>query len=124
MAYQAPLNWLQFWGAPILMFAVSFAYFFAADRSAGVPMRIAWSAHGAAAALIYMGAMAVWIGGLSRRSLEPIFLWSQFLPLGLIIYSLVRFRGKKIVHLLQVPNVLAMLLSVFVGSMAITGDWL
>ena len=122
--YAVLVSWLEFWGAPILMIAISVAYFLASDRAAGVVKRAAWSSHGAMAAVIYFGAVVVWIAGLSRSSWGSAFLILQLLPLALIIYSLICFRGNRLVHFLQVPNALAMVWGMLVGGMAATGDWL
>jgi len=122
--FAAVVSWLQFWGAPLLTIAISAAYFFAADPSAGFGRRALWSAHGVAAAVIYFGAMAVWITGASRPLLGTVFLWLSLLPIALILYSLVGFRGKRLVHVLQVPNLVAIGWGTFIGAMAATGDWL
>lgn len=106
------------------MLLISYAYFMAADRSAGVVDRVVWSAHGIAGAIIYLSAMAVGISGIAQASFVHIFLSLQLIPVALILFSLLRFRGARLIHVLQIPNVLCLLWGVFIGSMAVIGDWL
>lgn len=115
---------LQLHGAAIAMVAISIAYF-AADRS-GSPfgLRALSSAHGFAASLLFAGAVVI----SATRSTSPAyalpFLLLHLLPIALIFLSFIWYRGPKLVHALQIPNVIAMLWSGFIGTMAVTGDWL
>jgi hypothetical protein len=107
---------MQWYGAPIVMIGVSVAYFVADVRRPAVRQRL----------LVYVGAFLVaWAVPLDYR---PYLAWPYaallLVPLVLVGVSLVKFRGNRLVHLLQVPNMAALLWSAFVGGMAVTGDWL
>ena len=117
------LAYAQFWAAPIIMFAVSAAYF-SADREPRVSRRIIASAHGAVAAAIYFGAVAIHWAGKSRVAFDLPYLALMLIPVALIIASFFKFRGPRIVHVLQFLNVPALVWSLFIGEMAITGEWL
>jgi F0F1-type ATP synthase assembly protein I len=119
-AAAALFQWL---GAPVVAAAVSVAYF-RSSKNMGLGERLAVSAHGVAIVLVYVGALLVAAFGLSRASLLYPF-WSLFLlPLILVAVALVRFKGNGAVHLLQLANLLSAGWSLFVGTMAVTGDWL
>lgn len=114
---------IQWFWAPVAAAAVSFAYF-RSSKNLRLGERLAVSAHGLSIVLVYVGALLVAAVGLSRASLLYPF-WSLFLlPLGLVGFALVRFRGNGAVHLLQLINLLSAGWSFFVGTMAVTGDWL
>ncbi len=115
---------MQFYGAPVVTAAISAAYFWA-DRS-GAPLgrRILASAHGAAAALLNVAALIIWMVGISKRSFAAPFLWLHLVPVILILLSFFIYRGPKWMHFLQLPNVAALLWGLFIGSMAVTNEWL
>jgi 4-hydroxybenzoate polyprenyltransferase len=60
---------------------------------------------------------------LVAASLRP-FALASVLPVALIVFSFIRFRGQRTVHFLQTVNLLCFIWTLFVGSMAVTGDWL
>jgi hypothetical protein len=115
---------LQIYGGAIAMVVISIAYF-AADRS-GSPfaLRALSSAHGFVAALLFAGAVVIGIAGATRPAYALPFQLLHMVPAILVGLSLILYRGPKLLHVLQVPNVIAMLWSVFIGTMAVTGDWL
>jgi hypothetical protein len=45
-------------------------------------------------------------------------------PVALMLLSFVVFRGRRVVHVLQLLNVLCLLLALFFGAMALTGEGL
>lgn len=117
---------MQWYGAPVMMIGVSLVYFFADQRRPAFRERLLVSGHGIAGAGLYFGAFLVaWIQPDGYR---PYLAWPYLalllIPLYLMGVSLVKFRGNLLTHALQVPNVAALLWITFVGSMAITGDWL
>lgn len=75
-------------------------------------------------ALLYMAALLVFWAGLSKGSYAVPFMISLLVPLGLGVFSLFRYQGHKVVHWLQLLNVLCLAWTAFIGIMAITGDWL
>lgn len=119
-------GFMQWYGAPVVMIGVSLAYFFADPRRPAVRERLLVSAHGLAGAALYFGAFAV--AWFQPGGYRPYLGWPYavllLVPLALIGVSLFKFRGNRLTHALQVPNVVALLWSAFVGVMAITGDWL
>jgi hypothetical protein len=118
------LSLFEFFGVPILLVAISATYFWADRTGTPLAQRILTSAHGAVAALIYSLAFGIWVGGASDRAFGTPLVWAQVIPVGLIVLSLVTYRGPKWLHSLQLLNVPAMLWVLFIGSMAITNDWL
>jgi hypothetical protein len=104
--------------------AVISVLYLAAARNPTFGQRVLVSAHGATAALLYLGAMGISAAGLSKLWLSWPYLIAQLIPLGLIIVAFVRFKGLSIVHMLQPLNLVCMFYAAFVGGMAITGDWL
>ena len=117
-------GWLQFYGAPVIMILISISYFILARSGSSLARRTLTSAHGFVAAILYIGAFLVWILGHSHRSYAVPFLLLHFFPLALIVISAIWYRGPKLVHFLQLPNLAAMWWGIFVGSMAITNEWL
>jgi hypothetical protein len=117
---------IQWYGAPVVMIGVSVAYFVADVRRPAFRQRLWVSAHGLAGAALYFGAFLVaWALPLNYRPYLALpYAALLLVPLVLVGVSLVKFRGNRLVHLLQVPNVAALLWSAFVGAMAVTGDWL
>jgi hypothetical protein len=116
----------QWYGAPVVMIGVSLVYFFADRRRPAFRERLLVSAHGFAGGALYFGAFLVrWIQPDGYR---PYLIWPYLVllvvPLVLMGVALVKFRGSLLTHVLQVPNVAALLWTAFVGGMAITGDWL
>lgn len=114
----------QFYAGPIVMCVISAAYFVASARDAPRARRIVTSAHGLVAAIMTLGAIAMYASGNSRPIYGPPFLFLYLIPLGLAGASLFSYPGPKIMHVLQGPNVAAMVWSAFIGGMAASGDWL
>jgi len=114
----------QFYAAPIVMCLISAAYFFGSTRDAALSRRILTSAHGLVAAIMTLGAIALYASGNSRPVYGPPFLFLYFIPLGLAGASLISYPGPKAMHVLQGPNVAAMLWGALIGGMAASGEWL
>jgi hypothetical protein len=115
----------QWYGAPIAMIAVSAAFFFA-SRNRSFRQRLLVSAHGMSGAVLYVGAFAVASlqpGGY-RPSWAGAYATLYLVPLALIGVSILKFQGAKLIHALQVLNLGALTWALFVGTMAVTGDWL
>lgn len=111
--------------APIfLMPMVSYAYFLTSPETEPLKERLLVSAHGAVAALILIVAIVIGFSGEHSRSFGLPYKLAFSLPTASIIYSFFRFRGNKAIHLLQLINVPALLISLLMGSMAITGTWI
>ncbi|HEY2865358.1 MAG TPA: hypothetical protein VGK37_17195 [Casimicrobiaceae bacterium] len=108
------------------MVTVSAIYFFADQRRPAYADRLISSAHGIVGVLLYFGALAIWWSSPNeaRPFLANPYAFLYLVPLGLIGVSLFRFRGPRFIHLLQLPNLAALAWALFVGSMAVSGDWL
>ena len=114
------------WFAPaLIMVAISGAYFSLSRGRQNLLTRTLLSAHGLVAAILYFGALVLWE---TTRAYRPWAAWPYLLlhiiPLASIIYAFFRFSGPKLLHLSQIANVLCMAYTVFIGGMAVTGDWL
>jgi hypothetical protein len=121
MGYLAALfQWL--W-APLVAAAVSVVYF-QSSKSSRRFERFATSIHGALLAVLYFGALGIHSLGLANPMLGKAFWLSLLVPCGLALYAMARFSGNKQVHFLQLANLLAALWIWFVGTMAVTGNWL
>ena len=116
----ALVQWL--W-APLVAAGVSVVYF-QGSTSTSKAERVATSSHGAALALLYLGALSIHALGMSRPALGWVFWGSLLVPASLAVYALARFRGSKNLHFLQLANLLAALWIWFLGTMAVTGNWL
>ena len=117
-------SFLEFWGAPILSLMVSVIYFRVSPSTQPLSTRLLASAHGVTIAVFYFVALGVWASGASRASYYTPFIVLSAIPLSFIGLSLFCFRGSRFVHLLQGVNLVCLLWTCFVGSMAVTGDWL
>jgi hypothetical protein len=120
----AALAFLQLWAWPVLALLVSVAYFRASEPSLGPWRRMLLSAHGASISVLHFGAFAIWSTGASHTRYGKPFAISLLVPIALIAYALVAFRGKRSVHWLQLLNLVALFWAAFIGGMAVTGDWL
>jgi hypothetical protein len=102
------------------------AVYFLLDRGANWQERLLTAAHGLAATILCVGAFLV--AHFDPRGYRPYLAWPYaalyLLPVALVVVSLLRFRGPRVVHILQGPNLAAMLWAFFIGGMAVTGDWL
>ncbi|AVS85365.1 hypothetical protein C8239_11870 [Paracidovorax avenae] len=121
MGYVAAL--VQWLWAPLVALGVSVVYL-QNSKNITRAARIATSSHGAALAILYFGALAVYALGIARPMLGWVFWASLLLPVGLVVLSFVRYQGNKNVHFLQLGNALAAVWVWFVGTMAVTGNWL
>lgn len=116
--------WAQWLLAPALAFLTSVAYFKSSPKSESLNKRIIVSAHGVVIAALYMVAMTIfWAQKADPKFITP-FLFSMVVPLLLITVSFIFYRGRKVIHFLQLLNLLCLGWTFFVGSMAVTGDWL
>jgi hypothetical protein len=117
------LTWLAYvLLAPMLAVAISGVYFVASPRAQPTRDRILASAHGVAMALLYVVAWIALLSGQSNPRLGTPFGFSLLLPLCLIILSFFFYRARKVVHCLQIINVVCLLWTGFAGGMLITGE--
>ena|ERR1035437_400095 len=117
-------GWVQGLLAPIVALVISAAYFMSSPLSKPLSKRILASAHGVVITAIYMGAMTIfWAQKANPKFITP-FLFSLLIPLFLIAVSFFVYQGRKTIHSLQLLNLLCLGWTFFIGSMAVTGDWL
>lgn len=108
---------------PLLAIFVSAVYFFAAPKGQNIWHRLAVSAHGITIAILFISAMALYISGYSDPRYAIPFICLLLLPIGLIGYSVCRYKGESFIHGFQLFNVISLVLTFFIGVMAVTGDW-
>jgi hypothetical protein len=116
---------MNFYVPALIMVTISAAYFWLGKRETDLRTRVFVSLHGLSAALLYFGALVLWEVTQAYRpwAVWP-FLLLHLIPVASIIYSLFRFSGPKLLHLTQVANIACMAQTIFIGGMAVTGDWL
>ena len=117
-------GWAQGLLAPLLALGISGVYFLTSPKSESLIKRLLASAHGVAIAILYMAAMIVFWSHKANESFGTPYLLSLSVPLILIVVSFFAYRGRKAIHLLQVLNLLCLAWTLFIGSMAVTGNWL
>ena len=115
---------LMVWAIAIVLFGASLVYFLAAARTISLSARLAGSSHGAIGAVIYSVAWAIGSSGNSRFEYELPYMMSFAVPAGLLVASFAIWDGPWQIHLLQLLIWPALLLALFIGGMAITGEWL
>lgn len=109
----------------LVMCAVSGVYYACDIREPRRSVRLMVSAHGVVGALLYLGALLFWYLSPTYRPWATLpFLLAFVLPLSSIVFSLLRFKGPRVLHLTQFLNLGAMVYALFIGGMAISGDWL
>ena len=114
----------QFWLAPLLAAAISAVYFRASPTDQPLLQRLVASGHGAAIAILYGGALAFSAFGISKQSYGLPFMGLLLVPVFLAGLSFALFRGRKYIHLLQILNLACLAWTLFIGGMAVTGEWL
>lgn len=120
----ALFGYIQFLGAALVMLAVSIAYYMRTSPDTSTLRRLLSASHGVAGATVYLAALCVWALGKSRPGYGTTYAASFLMPILLVLVSFFLFRGPRSTHWLQLLNLPAMTWAFFVGSMAITGDWL
>jgi hypothetical protein len=122
--FAAAIAIAQFWLAPVLALLVSGAFFAASPRTQPFPTRFAASAHGLSIAALYLGALAVNVFGGSRQSLGMPFLLLLLVPVALVAVSFFIYRGRRSLLYLHAINAVCIAWTFFIGTMAVTGEWL
>lgn len=113
---------LLWFGPPVFACAASLIYFHKAN-TLPLPQRVLVSAHGAALAWIYLAGVAVAALGLHNPVLAVPFGCLFSIPLALGLYAFIRWNDGG-VHLLLIGEFLCAVWIFFIGTMAVTGDWL
>lgn len=115
---------MLFWSAlsmpPIL---VSVSYFLGSPSTETVAHRWLVSLHGVFITTLCLGAVLVGGFGHPRQENGPVFDFLCLAAALLMAYSVLRFRGRKLLHGLQVINFVWLVFAVVLGRMAVTGIW-
>ena len=74
--------------------------------------------------MLYVGALIFSAIGISKPGYGVPFLATLLVPVALIVLSFFLYEGRKSLHTLQLVNLLCIAWTFFIGSMAITGEWL
>lgn len=114
----------QFWLAPLLALGTSAVYFITSPATQTLTRKVGASAHGASIAALYIGALTFSAVGSAKPSYGIPFIALLLVPAALILLSLIWYEGRRPIHALQLVNVLCLVWTFFLGSMAITGNWL
>jgi hypothetical protein len=94
---------LVLFGGVVLALAIGAAYF-ASSRAGPLWRRCLTSAYAPSIALVFAVVAFVWPDSHRYNAAGVrIFMWLQLLPLGLLIYSLVFYRGRHHLHWFLVP---------------------
>lgn len=116
---------MNFYLPALVMCAVSGAYYACDIGEPRRSVRLMVSAHGALGAMLYSGALLCWYLSPTYRPWATLpFLLAFVLPLSSMVFSFFRFRGPKVLHLAQLLNLSALAYALFIGAMAVSGDWL
>jgi len=116
---------MNFYLPALLMCAVSGAYYVLDIGETRLRVRLMVSAHGVLGALLYIGAILWWDFSPRYRPWAVLpYLLAYALPLSSVIYAFLRFRGPKLLHFIQILNLFAFMYAIFIGGMAVSGDWL
>ena len=103
-----------------VMLATSAAYFIFDRSGMSLQRRIVTSAHGLLAAVLYVTAVSISIYSMKPQpEVADVLMLLYTLPVALVIASFFWYRGPKSIHLIQLLNVPAMLVSAFVGIVGV-----
>jgi hypothetical protein len=106
----------------LISISVSLIYWIK-DSNTGIK-RISVSAHSVILLAIFGATFVIGYYGYSDKSLLMPFYFLLAVPIASMIASLILFTGSKWIHLVHIWNLLALPWTWFVGSMAVSGDWL
>jgi predicted signal transduction protein with EAL and GGDEF domain len=115
---------IQLWALPLLAPLVSVAYYWASPAAQPFLLRLLASAHGAVLAVVYAIVIALTVAHGANPAYVTPFLAALGVPVVLMVTSFFVFRGRRVVHVLQLLNVVCVLLASLFGAMAITGEGL
>ena len=82
------------------------------------------SSHSLLLLAILIGALAIGGYGYSNKDLLPFLYILLVLPLASIVASFAYLRASKWLHLAHTWNFVALIWTFFIGSMAVTGEWI
>lgn len=113
--------------APILTIFVSMIYFCMSPKEQPLHIRFAVSGNGVTIFVLYCSAILIsQLMNISPPIKNTIYeIWSYLLiiPVILMFYSLVKFRGPLWVHALQFINMIGVVWTFLLGSMFLSDTW-
>lgn len=117
----AALTWLL---ASLPPLVASVVYFRMSAPETSRAQRLLVSAHGVAITGLCVGAVLIGMLGFHNPAYRTPFTVFCLVAFGLMVYGVVRFRGKRLAHLSQLINAIWLLLACVLGGMAVSGAWL
>lgn len=122
------MSFAEVYLTPILTVLISLIYFCTSPKEQRLYIRLAISGHGVAIAVLYVSPILIHRVMTSPPTAENIIheIWSYFLivPVILMFFSLLKFRGPLLVHILQIINMMGLAWTFLLGSMFLTSQWL
>ena len=116
---------MHFYLPALVMCAVSGVYYVCDADEPQRSVRLMVSSHGVLGTLLYSCALLWWSVSPTYRLWASLpFVLTFVLPLSSILFSFFKFRGPKVVHLVQLLNLSALAYALFIGGMAVSGGWL
>ncbi|WP_050469501.1 hypothetical protein [Herbaspirillum chlorophenolicum] len=109
---------------PVVVPALIGICYFLQSRDLAKTPRIAVSIAGPLISFLYLASLAIGLRGYGNAKFTQVFSASLIVPCIFILYTLIKYKGPKKIHTLQVFNVLALIDTYFVGTMAIADNWL
>ena len=86
--------------------------------------RLLASCHSISLLIILILALLFGLNGFNSLSFQAPFTIILLMPIASVLYSLKVFDGDKRIHTLHLWNLVALIWTWFIGSMAVSGDWL
>jgi len=115
-------RWLRDFHLPAFGAAlISVAYFLSSAPTQSFVRRALASAHGIVIALLYLVAWMVYLTHHANDTWARPFAGLMLIPIGLIVTAFIVFRGRMMVHLLQLPLLLCLLWVWLRGTVIVTG---
>lgn len=107
-----------------LLLSVGISLAFWINIKGDVKTKLLASMHSAFLLFILIFALFLGLNGHANETYQVPFTVILLIPLASIAYSFKIYEGSKRIHILHLWNFVALIWTWFIGSMAITGDWL
>ena len=107
-----------------LVISVGVSWVYWQKIKASVLTRLFASFHSISLLVVLVVALLLGLNGFSSLSFQTPFTLTLLMPVASIAFSIKAYDGLKRIHILHLWNVVALIWTWFIGSMALTGDWL
>lgn len=107
-----------------LVISVGISWVYWRKIEGAVLTRLFASFHSVSLLIILVVALLFGLNGFSNLSFQTPFTLILLIPIASIVFSIKTYDGHKRIHILHLWNVIALIWTWFIGSMALTGDWL